>query len=69
MNTLFTGYKYIGIQEGVCDSRPTLIGHRLEPRHFGNLTVDQIKECWNYLSDEQINEALRFLKENPEPSH
>jgi uncharacterized protein (DUF433 family) len=69
MNKLFPGYKYIGIQEGVCGSRPTLIGHRLEPRHFGKLTVEQIKDCWNYLTTEQIVEALRFLEEHPEHNH
>jgi uncharacterized protein (DUF433 family) len=61
MNTLIPGYKYIGIQEDVCGSRPTLIGHRIEPRHMKGLSIQQIHEMWDYLSMEKIKEALHFL--------
>jgi len=66
MNKLIPGYKHIGIQEGVCGSRPTIIGHRIEPRHLDGLTVEQVKEAWNYLNEEQIKEALHFVEtKNP----
>lgn len=63
MTKLIPGYKYISIQEDVCGSRPTLIGHRIEPRHMKGLSIQQIHEMWNYLSLEQIKEALQFLEQ------
>jgi uncharacterized protein (DUF433 family) len=62
MATLIPGYKYVGIQEGICGSRPTLIGHRIEPRDLKGLSIQQIHEIWDYLSMEQITEGLRFAE-------
>lgn len=59
---LILGYKHIGIQEGVCGSRPTIIGHRIEPRHFKGMTVAQVWKSWNYLTLHQIQEALKFAE-------
>lgn len=63
---LFTGYKHIGVVEGICDSRPIIIAHRLEPKHFIGLNIEDIKKSWIYLTDEQINEALNYLEETKE---
>ncbi len=63
MAKLISGYKHIGIQEDVCGSRPTIIGHRIEPRHMKGLTLDEAWEIWQYLTMEQIQEAIKFAEE------
>lgn len=60
------GYECVGIQKDVCGSRPTLIGHRLEPRHFVGMSAEEITAGWPYLSSQQVEEARRFVRDFPE---
>jgi uncharacterized protein (DUF433 family) len=66
MVKLIPGYKHIGIQEGVCGNRPTIIGHRIEPRHMKGMTINEAWECWDYLTLQQIQEALKFAETEKE---
>ena len=60
---IFDDYKHIGIQKGVCGSRPTIIGRRIEPRHIKMYgSIEEIIEDYD-LTREQVEECLKYSKE------
>lgn len=63
--TPIAGYRHIALQEGVCGGRPTIIGHRIEPRHLSGYKLEDAVADWDYIPQEAIEEAFRFHAANP----
>lgn len=61
----------MGIQDGVCGSRPTIIGHRIEVRHVlgwmsGGSSAEQVAREYN-LTIEQVLACLLYAANTMEP--
>jgi ribonuclease BN (tRNA processing enzyme)/uncharacterized protein (DUF433 family) len=60
---VFDGYSHIGIQKNVCGNRPTIIGHRLEPKFISVYgTVEETMEDFD-ISKEKVEESRRYAIE------
>lgn len=59
----FDAFKHIGIQNQVCGGRPTIIGHRLEPKFIVSYgTIEEAMEDFE-LEREKVEECHRFIHE------
>lgn len=59
----FEGYSHIGIQKGVCGSRPTIVGRQLEPEFIVRYgTIEEAIEDFD-LERKKVEECHRFMQE------
>lgn len=60
------GFSHIGVQRGIAQNRPTLLGHRLEPKQVveAGEPEEAIREFG--ITYEQAIECYRFVQENNE---
>jgi tRNA(His) 5'-end guanylyltransferase/uncharacterized protein (DUF433 family) len=59
------GYSLLGTNPSINRGRVTIKGTRVEPKHIAKYgTKEEILEDWDYLSEEQVAEALTYFENN-----
>lgn len=59
----FEGFKYVGVEKGVCSEEPIILGTRLRAGFIATYgTVNDVLETYDQLSSEQVKEAKLFVQ-------